>query len=49
MVASSLSSGALFTLQGWDAMNRWALPVLAVAGAAVLWLVWVRRQAPRAT
>jgi MFS family permease len=49
MIASSLSSGALFTLQGWDAMNRWALPVLAVAGAAVLWLVWVRRQAPRAT
>jgi MFS family permease len=49
MVASSLSSGALFTLQGWDAMNRWVLPVLAVAGAAVLWLVWVRRQAPRAT
>jgi len=49
MIASSLSSGALFTLQGWDAMNRWVLPVLAVAGAAVLWLVWVRRQAPRAT
>ena len=49
LVASSLSSGALFTLQGWEAMNRWALPVLAVAGAAVLWLVWVRRQAPRAT
>jgi len=49
LIASSLSSGALFTVQGWDAMNRWALPVLAVAGAAVLWLVWVRRQAPRAT
>ena len=47
LVASSLSSGALFTLQGWDAMNRWALPVLAVAGAAVLWLVWVRRHAAR--
>ena len=48
MVASSLSSGALFTLQGWEAMNRWALPVVAVAGAAVLWLVWVRRQAAKA-
>ena len=47
LVASSLSSGALFTLQGWDAMNRWALPVLAVAAAAVLWLVWVRRRAAR--
>ena len=49
MVASSFSSGALFSLQGWEAMNRWALPVLAVAGAAVLWLVWARRrQSPAA-
>jgi len=48
LVASSLSSGALFTVQGWDAMNRWALPVLAVAGAAVLWLAWARRQPSRA-
>ncbi|HSB48538.1 MAG TPA: MFS transporter, partial [Burkholderiales bacterium] len=35
LVASSLSSGALFTFQGWETMNRWALPVLAVAGAAI--------------
>jgi len=49
MVASSFSSGALFSLQGWEAMNRWALPVLAVAGAAILWLVWARRrQSPAA-
>jgi predicted MFS family arabinose efflux permease len=48
LVASSLSSGALFTLQGWDAMNRWALPVLAVAGAAILWLAWIRRRPGRA-
>jgi MFS family permease len=48
LVASSLSSGALFTLQGWDAMNRWALPVLAVAGAAILWLAWMRRHPARA-
>jgi len=47
LVASSLSSGALFTLQGWDAMNRWALPVLAVAAAAILWFVWARRQPSR--
>jgi len=47
LVASSLSSGALFTLQGWEAMNRWALPVLAVAAAGILWFVWVRRQPPR--
>jgi MFS family permease len=43
LVASSLSSGALFTLQGWEAMNRWALPVLALAGAAILWLARGRR------
>ena len=49
MVASSFSSGALFSLQGWEAMNRWALPVLAVAGAAILWLVRARRrQSPAA-
>ena len=48
LVASSLSSGALFTLQGWDAMNRWALPVLAVAGAAILWHAWMRRHPARA-
>jgi predicted MFS family arabinose efflux permease len=44
MVASSFSSGALFSLQGWEAMNRWALPVLAMAAAAVLWLGWTRRR-----
>ena len=49
MVVSSFSSGALFSLQGWEAMNRWALPVLAVAGAGILWLVWARRrQSPAA-
>jgi len=47
LVASSLSSGALFTLQGWEAMNRWALPVLAVAAAGILWFVWARRQPTR--
>jgi hypothetical protein len=48
LVASSLSSGALFTLQGWEAMNRWALPVLALAGAAIVWLAWTRRRPARA-
>ena len=43
MVATSLASGALFTIQGWQAMNMWAVPVLLLAGAAVLWLAWVRR------
>ena len=44
LVVSSLSSGALFSYQGWQSMNFAALPVLAVAGAAILWLAWSRRQ-----
>jgi MFS family permease len=46
MVVSSLSSGALFTLQGWHTMNTWALPFLLLAGAGIAWLAWSRR--PRA-
>ncbi|MGH8635270.1 MAG: MFS transporter, partial [Burkholderiales bacterium] len=48
MIVSSLASGALFTIQGWQAMNMWAVPVLLAAGAAVLWLAWMRRHATRA-
>jgi MFS family permease len=47
MVATSLASGALFTIQGWQAMNMWAVPVLLLAGAAVLWLASVRRHRNR--
>ena len=47
MIITSLASGALFTLQGWHAMNRWAVPVMALAGAAVLWLMWLRRNPAR--
>ena len=46
LVASSLSSGALFSFQGWQAMNYYALPVLALAGAAILWLA-ARRRLPQ--
>ena len=28
-------------------MNMWALPVLLLAGAAVLWLAWLRRHPAR--
>ncbi len=45
MVVSSLSSGALFTLQGWEAMNAAAAPFLALAGAGIVWLA-VRRRTP---
>jgi MFS family permease len=43
MVLSSLSSGALFSLQGWQTMNLFAVPVLLLAGAGIVWLAWLRR------
>ena len=44
LAASSLSSGLLFTLQGWDLMNKFAIPFLLFAGAAMLWLTAHRRR-----
>ena len=44
MIITSLASGALFTIQGWYAMNLWALPALLLAGASLVWLAWTRRQ-----
>lgn len=46
MIASSLSSGLLFTLQGWELMNQLAVPFLLLTGVAMLWLaaVWRRPQ-----
>jgi MFS family permease len=38
MGVSSLASGALVTAAGWEAMNRAALPVLALVAGATLWL-----------
>jgi len=43
MAASSLSSGLLFTLHGWELMNKLAIPVLLLAGGAMLWLALLRR------
>jgi MFS family permease len=45
LVASSLSSGALFSYQGWLTMNAVAVPFLALAGAGILWLAMTRRPA----
>lgn len=45
LVVSSLSSGVLFSYQGWLGMNLGALPCLAVAAAGILWLASLRRQA----
>jgi MFS family permease len=39
LVMSSLSSGALFTLQGWTIMNISAIPILLLAGGGLVWLV----------
>jgi MFS family permease len=44
MAASSLSSGLLFTLQGWALMNKLAVPILLLAGAAMVWLALLRRR-----
>jgi len=46
LVVSSLSSGALFTFQGWQAMNLSALPLLLLTGIAILWLAAQRRRLP---
>ena len=43
MIASSLSSGLLFTLQGWELMNQLAVPFLLLTGVAMLWLAALRR------
>jgi MFS family permease len=48
LVASSLASGALFSFQGWQAMNFYAVPVLLLAGAGIFWLASGRRSAARA-
>lgn len=46
LAMSSLFSGALFTLQGWERINMLAAPFLALIGAALIWL-GMRRAAPR--
>ena len=48
LVVSSLSSGALFTYQGWQVMNAAALPFLLLTGLSILWLARQRRRSPPA-
>jgi MFS family permease len=48
MVVSSLSSGALFSQQGWHTMNMAAIPFLTLAAAGIVWLAFVRRRAAQA-
>jgi MFS family permease len=47
LAMSSLFSGALFTLQGWERLNVMAVPFLVIIGAALLWL-GARRRPPQA-
>jgi len=44
MIVTSLSSGLLFTLQGWELMNQFAVPFLLLTGIAMLWLAAVQRR-----
>lgn len=48
MVVSSLSSGALFSQQGWQTMNLAAIPFLALAAAGIIWLALRRWRAAQA-
>lgn len=48
MVVSSLLSGALFSHQGWETMNLYAVPFILLAGAGIVWLAVLRRSPPRA-
>ena len=47
MGVSSFASGALVSSAGWEKMNLGAIPVLAVALGAVLWLALSPRCAGR--
>jgi len=42
---SSFTSGVLVNSSGWNTLNYLALPFLAIAGAAALWLAFRRRAA----
>ena len=43
MGVSSLASGAMVSIAGWEAMNRAVVPFLAVIAAGVFWLALRRR------
>ncbi len=47
MAVTSLSSGLLFTLQGWTLMNQLAVPFLVLAAMAMLWHGQVQRRLRR--
>jgi MFS family permease len=48
MAISSLTSGATVTTAGWEQVNLWALPLVALMAAAIIWF-WMRQRADRRT
>jgi MFS family permease len=44
MAVSSLASGALVVTQGWTLLNLGSLPLVAMTGAALVWLAWRQRR-----
>jgi len=44
MALTSFASGALVTTQGWAWLNVGSLLPVALTGAALLWLAWLRRR-----
>jgi MFS family permease len=44
MLISSVTSGALVSTSGWEAMNAAVLPFLALIAGAVFWLQQLRRR-----
>lgn len=48
VASSSFASGVLVNASGWNTLNYVALPFLAIAGLAALWLALKRRAAPAA-
>ena len=46
MLISSVTSGALVSTSGWEAMNAAVLPFLALIAGAVFWLQQLRRRRP---
>ena len=47
LAVSSFSSGVLVNTEGWRALVFVTLPLIAVAGAAVLWLLWFGIRRPK--
>src|SRR5690606_21892161 len=45
MAVGSFSSGQLLAEYGWEAVNEVVVPLVAVAGALLLWQAWSRRRA----